>query len=133
MLGQQCEQVKQRKSALPNVRTFALYSNFLFFLFLPFFFLLCFLFFSEAWSRNTNKFQHNGIYLYKMNNTRYELVLNFQIMVAVDYGFFFVWCSVVVLVYCTNKIEELKDRIIRRKHKIEWQQGVLLWCEGGWV
>jgi hypothetical protein len=45
---------------------------------------------------------------------------------------FFVWCSVVVLVYCTNKIEELKDRIIRRKHKIEWQQRVFLWC-GGWV
>jgi hypothetical protein len=44
-----------------------------------------------------------------------------------DYGhsglwIFFVWCSVVVLVYCTNKIEELKDGIIRRKHKIEWQQ-----------
>jgi hypothetical protein len=40
-----------------------------------------------------------------------------------DYGgsglwIFFVWCSIVVLVYCTNKIEELKDRIIRRKHKI---------------
>jgi hypothetical protein len=34
-----------------------------------------------------------------------------------DYGgsglwIFFVWCSIVVLVYCTNKIEELKARII---------------------
>jgi hypothetical protein len=45
---------------------------------------------------------------------------------------FFVWCSVVVLVYCTNKIEELKDRLIRGKYKIEWQQRVFLWC-GGWV
>jgi hypothetical protein len=88
MLGQQCEQVKQRKSALPNVRTFAPYSNFLFFFFFLFSFFYVFSFFSEAWSRNTNKFQHNGIYLYKMNNTCYELVLNFQIMVAVDYGFF---------------------------------------------
>jgi hypothetical protein len=54
-----------------------------------------------------------------------------------DYGgnrlwIFFVWCSVVVLVYCTNKIEELKDRIIKRKHKIEWQHRVFLWC-GGWM
>jgi hypothetical protein len=44
-----------------------------------------------------------------------------------DYGgsglwIFFVSCTIVVLVYCTNKIEELKDRIIKRKHKIEWQQ-----------
>jgi hypothetical protein len=104
---------------------------FLLLLLLLFFYVFS-LFFSEAWSRNTSKFQHNEIYLYKMKNTRFELMLNFQIMVAADYGFFFVWCSVVVLVYCTNKIEELKDRIIRRKQKIEWHQRVFLQC-GGWV
>jgi hypothetical protein len=40
-LGHQCEQAKQRKSALPNVQTFAPYSDFIFLLLL--FFLLCFL------------------------------------------------------------------------------------------
>jgi hypothetical protein len=56
-LGQQCEQVKQRKSALPNVQTFAPYSDFVFFSSSSFFsiFYVFSLFFSEAWSRNTNK------------------------------------------------------------------------------
>jgi hypothetical protein len=37
------------------------------------FFYVFSLFFLEAQSRNTNKFQHNGIYLYKMKNTRFKL------------------------------------------------------------
>jgi hypothetical protein len=99
---------------------------FFFFFFFSFFYVFS-LFFSEAQSRNTNKFQHIGIYLYKMKNTHFKLMLNFRLwwQRIMD---FFVWCSVVVLVYCTNKIEELKDRIIRRKHKIEWQHQVFLWC-----
>jgi hypothetical protein len=49
--------------------------------------------FSEAQSRNINKFQHNGIYLYKMKNTCFKLVVKFQIMVASDYGFYFYGAS----------------------------------------
>jgi hypothetical protein len=77
----------KRNRGNQHYRTSDLLLHILRFCFFPFFYVFS-LFFSGARSRNTNKFQYNGIYLYKMKNMRFELVLNFQIMVATDYGFF---------------------------------------------
>jgi hypothetical protein len=134
-LGQQCEQAKQRKSALPNVRTFAPYSDFVLFSSsssFSFFYVFSLFFF-----RSTEQ-EHKQVSaqwdLFVQNE---EHVLRTRGKIP-DYGgiglwIFFVWCIIVVLVYCTNKIEELKDRIIRRKHKIQWQQRVFYDVEGGCV
>jgi hypothetical protein len=88
-LGQQCEQAKQRKSALPNIRTFAPYSDFVFFLLLLLFFLLCFLslFFRSTEQEHKQVSAHWDLFV---QNEEHALQTHakFQIMVAADYGFF---------------------------------------------